>query len=254
MLEPMAGRGRTYWSFIAVAIVLAAVFVRLGVWQLERLSERRSVNEERVVRLAAAPLDEAVDLPADRVFWRRVTLTGVFDYDREVVLFGRARNGVPGVHVATPLRVADTLAVLVLRGWLPAADGISAELGSGRPGGGRTQWQEEETVQGTALPYPPAGSTGTIEREIDGAEHLVTRLLEPETLRGRLPYSIAGWYMLGGGEPPPGSTLRIVPSPELSDGPHLAYAIQWFAFAIIAVVGALVFARHRAFVEPAPPV
>jgi surfeit locus 1 family protein len=251
----MAERGRTFWSFIAVAIALAAVFVRLGVWQLERLSERRGVNDERAVRLAEPNLDrleEAVDVPADRVVWRRVTLTGVYDYDREVVLFGRARRGVPGVHVATPLRVRDTLAVMVLRGWLPAADGFSAELGAGRPEGGRAVWLEEVTVEGTVLPFPAAESPGTIEREIDGAQHLVTRLMEPKTIEASLPYSIAGWYMLAGGEAPAGSALRMIPSPELNDGPHLAYAIQWFAFAVIAVVGALVFARRRAFVEHAP--
>ncbi len=251
----MAERGRTFWSFIAVAIALAAVFVRLGVWQLDRLSERRGVNEMRASRLAEPPLQlrEALDAPADRVVWRRVTLTGMYDYDREVVLFGRARRGVPGVHVATPLRVSDTLAVMTLRGWLPAADGFSAELGSGRPEGGRAQWLEEVTVEGTALPFPPVESPGTIEREIDGKEHLVMRLLEPEAIEASAPYSIAGWYMLAGGEPPAGSALRIVPSPELSDGPHLAYAIQWFAFALIAIVGALVFARRQTSPRNAAP-
>ena len=100
-------------------------------------------------------------------------------------------------------------------------------------------------MEGSAFPFPPAQSSGTIEREIDGAQHLVTRLMEPETIEASMPYSIARWYMLAGGEPPPGSSLRTGPSPEISDGPHLAYAIQWFAFAVIAVVGALIFARRR---------
>lgn len=241
----MAKRRRALWSFIAVAIALAAVFVRLGVWQLDRLAERRSVNEERAARLAEEPLDQPLDIPADRVFWRRVVLTGVYDYDREVVLFGRARRGVPGVHVATPLRMSDTLAVMVLRGWLPAADGFSAGLAAGRPEGKRARWLEEVSVEGTAFPFPPAESTGAIEREIDGAEHLVMRLMEPGTIDASLPYSIVGWYVLARGEPPPGSALRIVPSPELDNGPHMAYAIQWFAFAVIAIAGTLVFARRR---------
>ena len=246
----MTGRGRTLWSFMAIAIALAAVFVRLGVWQLDRLAERRSLNEERASRLAEPLLDQPLGLPPARVFWRRVRVTGAYDYDREVVLFGRSRGGVPGVHVVTPLRVADTLAVLVLRGWLPAADGVSARLGSGRPAGplGGTV---EVVVEGTALPFPPADEPSAIEREVDGSPHLVTRHLDPEVIEGWLPYSLTGWYVLADGEAPPGSALRIVPSPELNDGPHLSYAIQWFAFAVIAIVGALLFARKRGFVEPA---
>ena len=252
MLAGMAERRRAIWSFIAVAIVLAAVFVRLGVWQLERLSERRGVNEERAARLTEPVLNQAGDVPADRVIWRRVVLTGVYDYDREVVLFGRSRRGVPGVHVVTPLRVADSLAVMVLRGWLGAADGMSAELATGRPEAMRPQGLEEVTVEGIALPFPPVDSASAIVREIDGAEHVVMRLMEPETIEAYVPYRIARWYALGGAEPPPGSELRVVPPPERNDGPHLAYAIQWFAFAIIAIVGALLFTRRRAFVQPAP--
>jgi len=43
---------------------------------------------------------------------------------------------------------------------------------------------------------------------------------------------------------PPG--LIRWPIPELSDGPHLSYAIQWFSFAVIIVVGAAALARKRA--------
>jgi surfeit locus 1 family protein len=237
------------WSFIAIAVALAAVFVRLGIWQLDRLAERTADNRARAARLAEPELRGWDDVPGDRLFWRRVALTGVFDYDREVVLFGRARRGAPGVHVATPLRVADSVAVMVVRGWLPAADGVGAELGAGRPDGGRAAWRQPVTVHGVALPFPAVGSPGAITRTVDGEERLVLRSLDRETIDSRMPYKVAGWFLLASDSVPAGRSLRPVPLPDLGSGPHLSYAIQWFAFALIAIVGAWVFVRRRRDVE-----
>jgi surfeit locus 1 family protein len=69
--------------------------------------------------------------------------------------------------------------------------------------------------------------------------------LDREGLRSRLPYSLYSLYL----RQVPDSTLPAFPRrlepPALDDGPHLSYAIQWFSFALIALIFAGVIARRR---------
>jgi len=46
--------------------------------------------------------------------------------------------------------------------------------------------------------------------------------------------------------PPAGDLPRLIPLPELGDGPHLSYAGQWFLFSACAVVGWVVIVRRAA--------
>ena len=111
--------------FAAIALAAAALFVRLGFWQLDRLEQRRARNTLLASRLGAAPAPWS-DTTAIR--YRRVTLSGVADYDREIVLVGRSRGGSPGVNLVTPVRRrgSDT-AVLVNRGWVYSPDGTRVD-------------------------------------------------------------------------------------------------------------------------------
>ena len=106
--------------FVVVALALAALFARLGFWQLDRLVWRRALNAEVASHIAAAPVSVA-ELPRDSAAmrYRRVQLRGAFDYANEIVITQRIRGGSPGVNLLTPLRVdgSDT-AYLVNRGWV----------------------------------------------------------------------------------------------------------------------------------------
>ena len=79
---------------LVVAVVIAAACVRLGVWQLGRLSERRAANALVSTRLDSAVVDVG-RLPADTALarYRRVTARGTYDFDHEIVLSGRSRAG-----------------------------------------------------------------------------------------------------------------------------------------------------------------
>ena len=112
-----------------LAVVVAAVCVRLGIWQLQRLGERRARNAAVSARLAAPPVS-LNQLPGDPTAarYRRVRLTGTLDFDHEIVLIGRSRQGAPGVHIVTPLRLdGSDRAVLVNRGWVYAPDAATVE-------------------------------------------------------------------------------------------------------------------------------
>lgn len=109
-------------AFLVVAAVLAAVFVRLGFWQLDRRAERVAANDKtrQLLALPAAPFG-SLRYEVDRAN-RHTFVEGIPDYDHEFVYAGRSRNGSPGVHIFTPVRTGETTAVLVNRGWVYAPD------------------------------------------------------------------------------------------------------------------------------------
>ena len=227
-------------AFIAFSVIVGAVCLRLGVWQLERLDARRAAS---AIALAQRSLP-AVDARSlhDSAGNRRAYATGRYDFDREIVLRGRGRDGVPGVEVVTPLRLtgSDT-AVLVLRGYVPSADAISYDVSIHRE-------PEVSTVAGIAMAVP-IDSAGAAPAERGGT--VTWRRLDLGTLRSRLPYPLAPVYIIFDSPATASPAPRRRRPPALDDGPHLNYAIQWFAFATIAFGGAaaLWWSRRR----PAPP-
>jgi len=218
---------RSPLAFIAFSLLVGALCVRLGIWQVERLVGRRASNAAALQQRALPPVDaRALRNPtADR----RVIATGRYDFDREVVLRGRGRNGVPGVEVVTPLLLSGTdTAILVLRGYVPSADATSYNAEVHRE-------PETATVDGIAMPIPNDPS-GAAPDERNGA--ITWHRLDLGTLRARLPYPLAPVYIIADSPATVSPAPSRVSPPSLDDGPHLNYAIQWFAFASIAFGGA----------------
>ena len=196
-----------------VAILVATVCVLLGRWQLNRLTQRRARNSVLAARLALPPLTVRRDIGADSARQRRVVAHGVYDFSAERAWPGRSFQGTPGVALITPLRLADGSVVLVDRGWVPSPDAFHVDHALYRE-------PDTATVTGVAL-IPPRG-----RGDVDVA--------------GFLPFVI----QLETPEPPPNRGLpRRWPPPAFDDGPHLSYAIQWFSFALIALVGTAVLIR-----------
>lgn len=261
-----AKSSRYRYSFFVLAGLLAALFVRLGFWQLDRLDERRTLNELRRTRLALPSMDfpptgregetSAPKLPpVDDVLWRRVLLRGRYDFAREIILPGRPYQGRPGVEILTPLLVREELAVLVLRGWLPATDALHAPLRTARPGFSVAAVESSTQVEGIALPSvgPPRSIVGlswpqsgepSPRLTIDGELHHLLARADLQIASDILPYPIAKFYLkmddMGASMGP----LRPRSLPSITDGSHLSYAIQWFAFAVIALVGTAVYMRR----------
>ncbi|MFN9575652.1 MAG: SURF1 family protein [Gemmatimonadota bacterium] len=232
---------RRTWGFVLMAGLAAAGCVRLGFWQLSRLAERRTFNARLSARFAAPPVPIAA-LPSDTAEsrYRRVQLAGTWDVAREVRLVSRTRNGSPGNHYVTPLRRPGTdTVVLVNRGWVYAQDAKTpADPARWRP--------RADSATGIAFvdvfPMGLPGAAGTAE------DSAVIRRLDPPALRDRWPYPVAPFYLVL--QPSVDDTTRDRDStpvrlalPPMSEGPHLSYALQWFGFASVAVVGAALFAR-----------
>src|SRR5512145_252011 len=144
-------------------VLLAAVFVRLGFWQLSRLEERRAANRAAAAARAEPrrELGVGADNTAAELNERWVEATGEFDHSHEVVLRGQAFQGTPGVLVVTPLRsAAGDSAVLVLRGFVPSADAVRAEIDSLRePGEVRVRGLATSIASGEGRPVEHGGRT-----------------------------------------------------------------------------------------------
>lgn len=232
---------------VVLAVAVAAVCVRLGFWQLSRLSERRAANAVRAARaeLPPVPLDSllgrgALDAAAARVLeFRAAIARGRYDGSHHVLLRGRADEGTPGVEVVTPLVIGGARsAVLVDRGWVPAPDGET-------PDPRLYAVRGDASIEGRAEPLPSgAGRTPVALRATSAA--LVVSRLDRAALSARLPYAIAPLVIR---LMPAGADARTwprpLPPPPPSDGPHLSYAIQWFAFAAVTLVGTAVLALSR---------
>ncbi len=222
--------------FLAVIALVAAVCLRLGFWQLERLRERRAEN--RIAEAARALPEVAMSGRADgSLAHRRVRATGVYDPGGEIVLRGQSHRERPGVVVVTPLRVrGQGTAVLVARGFVPSADAVSVSAVPPAESG-------EVTVRGIALPLG--------EREDDGAmlerpgAGTTWKGLDRSAIEARLGYPVSSVYLVQSPDSAAAGSPRRLEPPALDDGPHLSYAIQWFAFAVIALVGAAALLGRR---------
>jgi surfeit locus 1 family protein len=213
--------------FCAFAVLASLLFARLGLWQLARLHEKVQRNvaiethqRDTPVRFASLPPDTSA------ARYRRASLAGVFDYGQELVLSNRTYQGSPGAELVTPMRVpgSDT-AVLVDRGWVYSPDGASVD---------RSRWREGDsaTVVGYVEQYAPdAGTTGAAR------DPRIVRRISRREASSRIPYPLAPYYLVQTGDTATSHPVRRE-MPVLDEGPHLSYAIQWFAFAVIALAGA----------------
>jgi surfeit locus 1 family protein len=214
-------------------------------WQLRRLDARQEHNALLTSR-RFAPEVGLDALPADtaEARFRRVRLSGTLDYDNEIIHTLRGRGGSPGVNILTPLRrPGNDTAVLINRGWVYAPDGMTVDT---RP------WREPESLAGVGFveTFPTSGPFAPPNPERPRA----FRRLDRTALSKLLPYPIANYYVVLsdsgtsgatalGITPPSNIPPRVQPAP-LGEGPHRNYAVQWFSFAAISIIGLVILLRR----------
>ena len=223
------------WALLVVFVVaLAIVFVNLGEWQLRRLAEREARNATTISN------EQAPIKPYEQVFtrvitdadqWQRVTATGTFDGEHQFVVRNRNNGDDRGIEVVTPLRTASG-AVLVNRGF------IAVPPGTGQPTTGPPPPTGQVTVVGYVRRSEP-GRTGAITPESG-----TVRLVNSDALQAAIGYPVANGYLSAiEVTPPQDGGFVPVALPEISSGPHFWYAMQWFMFAGIGILGIVVFIR-----------
>ena len=243
-----------------LAAVLVLLFIRLGFWQLDRHAQHVARNELLEARLAQDPVplrdllpDAGVAVAGDgggEFAFRRVTATGRFAPEDELLLRNRAFQGRPGWHVLTPLVLADPasddpdpVAILVDRGWVPQNLDTPPVADAAPPTG-------EVQLQGVLVPEqdPATGPMANLAPS-DPEEGVLQRafLVDVERLAPQLPYDLLPAYLVAT-RVEPARTLDLPVAPEApapEAAPHLAYAVQWFIFAAIGIIGYALLLRRR---------
>ncbi|MEK9164479.1 MAG: SURF1 family protein [Chloroflexota bacterium] len=227
--------------FVAIA---ASIMIGLGLWQLSRLQERRARNAEIVGRMNQPPITvTGAPLDATALEYRRVAVTGTFDFSQEVILRNKSKNESPGVHLLTPLKIDGSEdAVLIDRGWIPyTASDPQLRTAYATPTGVVTVsglLRASQPRLSPLLPADPALGPG------------LPRLdswfwTDVDQIQKQIPYPLLPFFVEQSAGPDPTALPLAGSEIDLSNGPHLSYAIQWFSFATILVVGSIVLARQR---------
>jgi len=225
-------------------VAAAGVCVSLGVWQLGRAGEKRAAHAKAVALLALPPLE--VGEPGVALEpGRRVRLRGTWDRERHILLSGRTYLGAAGVHVVTPLVLPSGERVLVERGWLEAADSRIAHP---------EHWDDgEASVNGVVVRDPASRRVFDwvpLASEREGTTLWSARALDSAQVAAHVPSPVARGYVRAVASANdttsarPGLIALPDEQPDSGESMHLSYAVQWFAFALIIVAGAVAFARR----------
>ncbi|NUQ83894.1 MAG: SURF1 family protein [Anaerolineales bacterium] len=224
------------WLFTTTLVFLGtALCVRLGIWQLDRLDQRRAFNTQVETMRAMPPLDlnsDGFDAIA-AMEWRAAMVTGEYDFENQIAIRNQYHGDQYGYHLLTPLRFAET-AVLVDRGWIPA-DGNSTPA----------DWRKYDepgvvTVTGQIRLGQGKPAFGGVADALpaDGSPLWVWNNADIERIARQMPYPALTIYVqpdaAAGDVVPP---IPYQPEIELTEGPHFGYALQWFTFATILFAG-----------------
>lgn len=242
------------WLLVTLGVLLLmGVLARLGFWQLDRLEQRRAANAALVAALDSPPIDlndrassfaSLSDVAALEALRNRdVVVRGEYDLEHEFIVKLQSYEGQPGVNLLTPLLLdgpAGPLAVLVDRGWIPddALEGGDLSAFAPEPAGALRGY-----VALTETLRRGAGATPVPGKEI--------YRVDIASLQRELPYPLLPFYIKdappeGGDTAAPFRTPREV---DLSEGPHLDYAIQWFVFSLGLGVGYVIFVWRKQTAE-----
>ena len=217
-----------------VALLLIAACLWASQWQFQRGIDRQDRNAiiESQLQLSAIDLSQTKrDFP--KYEWRTVTTLGTFDSAKQILLKNRYFEGVYGYEVLTRFTSGDGRSFWVDRGWVKAGkDATTAPIVSAPP-------TEEVSIkarlrldrslpQGAFFALPSSGG-GMISK-----------------LNAQTDSQSEGFYL----DLLSGSLDSLTPEvpaqvPELSDGPHLAYALQWIFFAGLVIYGRILIRRGQ---------
>ena len=233
---------------LTTMLVLAAmgVMIRLGFWQLDRLAQRKAFNARILAQVNAPTLNLAgATSPADLtgMEYRKVTVTGEYDFGQQIVLKNQYWNGQIGVHLLTPLHISgNDQAVLIDRGWVPGENPDKVQL---------SQYDQvgQVEVQGVIRLSQPKAILGLVKDPTPApgqSQIMAWNLIEIPLIQKQMPYQLLPVYVQE--SPNPASTALPYQSElslNITNGPHLSYAIQWFSFSAMLGLGYPFFVRRQ---------
>ncbi|HVV10773.1 SURF1 family protein [Amycolatopsis sp.] len=230
---------RPSWLFLVVGVLVFAFacFYLLSPWQFSRNSEREAQNSAVQSSLTADPRPLSSVLapgvaPDAKTEWTRVTITGTYLPQDEVVARLRTVQGEPAFEVLTPMRTTDGQVVLIDRGYEKPADHGAVPPYAAPPAGTVTviaRIRQDETDPKNRDAFADASTAGKLQ-----AYDVDSRVVAKSSGLDIRP----GYYQLDQNQP---GTLNALPLPQLDSGPFFSYALQWIAFGVMAIGGLLYF-------------
>ena len=225
---------RRWLGYLAFAIVFAIACGFLSNWQLARSKEAAAANALVTANFDQSPVPLADELPTLGAYspkqeWKRVTVTGTYERDKQLLVRNRPFNGSPGFEVLTPLRTADGSLFIVDRGWVPTGN---------------------TTDSPDHVPAAPAG-TVTVVARLKASEPAIAGRTATGDQVGTIQLSVVkeklggadvytGAYgLLASEDPAPATapTPTVTSPPTQDEGLHWSYMIQWIIFALIGFFG-----------------
>ena len=220
-------------SFVALVLVAGCLFA--AQWQFGRGSTQSETN-----RIIAANLDlpslsmqDIADLDSVRNQWRKISLTGKFSQSHQELVRNRYHEGKFGFEVLTLFSTTDGENFWVDRGWVAAGPNAA------------TPPKVEPIASGTMEILARIRSEN-LSRQLQGS-FFVTRVSseKPKSIEKLQGIDANAYYLdLLGSPDGRVKPLTDIELPELSNGPHYAYGIQWLAFAVLALIGRFLIFRE----------
>jgi surfeit locus 1 family protein len=229
------------------------VMIRLGIWQLDRLKQRIASNAivSAQVNAPQLNLNQFIENNGNvslltNLQYRPVVALGTYDGSQAVVLKAQVWQSDTGQnflggHLLVPLRLSgSSRSILVDLGWIPQDAVDSGKLGQYIPSG-------EVTVQGAILLSQNHATLGLrTDPPANGTRLDAFSVANVSRIGAQIPYSLLPVLL----QQEPSGAVKGPPYPQavqvdLSNGPHLSYAIQWFSFSLVLLAGYLTYFKKK---------
>ena len=239
---------RFLWSPKWVALTLACIFVipafqALAEWQWRRLDQRHAYNQAIQAQISKDPVaiselvlagSDSLVL-ADEATWRTVELTGTWVSKSQVLVRKQSLESNSGLWVVTPLLLTDGTIAMVNRGWTPAANSATeSPVIEQLPTGIIEVLGRVRAVTPRTKSAPTDLPTGQVDR-----------IIPNEIYPSEATISSSYVEMTASRPESRSAEIRELPAPEVTEGNHRSYAIQWTFFELLTVVGWVVLVRNE---------
>lgn len=219
---------------------MAGLFVGLGTWQLAR-NDRKHGLVAREKAAYAKPAPDLGSLPTNARDGTRVEARGTFDGRHETVLRNQVRSDHVGVDVLTPLRLADGSAVLVDRGWVraSAAGGLTTDPPPTGPAVVHGLLHSSNPFSADdSVDHLPDGRLGVPRVDLAAIGKTLPYRSRPVWIEAQAISAVGSGSSARSGTPAQTGNAPQLPQPPAPDPVnHMQYAIEWFGFALIPIVG-----------------
>lgn len=217
-----------------VVLCMVSLMLGLAVWQYDRLQWRKEENVKLEAAFSAEPtvVDSQARLEGIGVN-TRVRLSGVTEPANTVYVRYKLLDGLPGVWVLTPLRLGDGSVVIVNQGW---RSDLHANKDA-RPDSPGQSLTVEGLVMKTEKPV------GTVDHT-DGNPSIPTvRSVSSDQLTSLLGGVPVGTSFVQQQKPDGTDAVKLLPAPEITEGSHFAYVLQWTGFSFVVLIGYAILLR-----------